>query len=845
MISVLLLPILTNLVSSELTDPLKERLGKGYYLYIITAITILAFIAWGLHERWKKYAPAAAPDILDNEQRLHLLQSLENRYLQRIGQHADKDYRINLQYSYCVKGLRSDQLLLLDRGASHDGPSHESLINLFTTHRFLLLLGDAGSGKTTSLISLAVGLLDQAKKDVHAPVPILFNLASWTEEYEVFERWMEQILYQSYGYSRKHAATAIRELQIIPLLDGLDETGKNLSTPEARMRLQQQCLAAIDRYQHRTNNPRFVICSRMRHYLDLSANSEEGISLFIKAQLRIEPITHFQVRNALNRLKDKSDVYYASGKSVRALLPLFDSNTEIQDALCNPFYYNLALHVFGIKNDHTQVHLTDNGSSFKKELVKLYIANAVVAEGKSTGYNKEDIDQWLIWLARWISNRRDDSFELTDLQPDVLKNKKLFTIGIGCLSALYICVLLGLSLGGIKGIKEGIFGGVMFFIFCSWLFSGVLLFSSSKTKIKGLSKDMKWEWQRLRSRAFWGKISGTVIPGSIGIGFIIGLVYKDFVTGLLTSLAFVTILYVAEIFSNVSPYAKWGPATIKGNKKWDWASLRKRKNWERVIGWSLISASMIALSMYCVHYPQDRDTKDLFTGSLICFLVIGILVLIAPQRVYKRIETKEIRKWKWKMIFHSNNWKNIFSYWIICSCLLGVLSWFIKLLFPSADTSILSLVVFSASVLILLQGIFSSYAAFAREFDLFLAIKDPYQRLQGSLVSNMIQNALLMSILMSLLFFAYLNVTWFSIIWTSLLLGSIWGVIFSLANSPLVEYYVLNYCLYLEKAMPFPYVKFLNHCTALQILGRDGGSFRFRHQILLEYYLELAEIQDT
>ncbi|NJR66868.1 MAG: hypothetical protein HC772_18680 [Leptolyngbyaceae cyanobacterium CRU_2_3] len=43
----------------------------------------------------------------------------------------------------------------------------------------LLILGNPGSGKTTTLLDLAQGLIDRATAQPSFPMPVLFNLSSW------------------------------------------------------------------------------------------------------------------------------------------------------------------------------------------------------------------------------------------------------------------------------------------------------------------------------------------------------------------------------------------------------------------------------------------------------------------------------------------------------------------------------------------------------------------------------------------------------------------------------------------------------------------------------------------
>ncbi len=54
----------------------------------------------------------------------------------------------------------------------------------------LLILGEPGSGKTTSMLELTRGLLARAEDDPLRPVPVVFNLSAWTAPYTALDDWL-------------------------------------------------------------------------------------------------------------------------------------------------------------------------------------------------------------------------------------------------------------------------------------------------------------------------------------------------------------------------------------------------------------------------------------------------------------------------------------------------------------------------------------------------------------------------------------------------------------------------------------------------------------------------------
>src|SRR5207248_1685059 len=116
-------------------------------------------------------------------------------------------------------------------------------------HHRLLILGDPGAGKTTSLLRLAEQTLDTAEKDDGAPVPLVVNLSgyrprtveasglrfgSWFRKQPVtqeepavaerdVERWLAEQMAQSYQVRKDVARRWLEEGRIAVFLDGLDE----------------------------------------------------------------------------------------------------------------------------------------------------------------------------------------------------------------------------------------------------------------------------------------------------------------------------------------------------------------------------------------------------------------------------------------------------------------------------------------------------------------------------------------------------------------------------------------------------------------------------------------------
>ena len=112
----------------------------------------------------------------------------------------------------------------------------------------LLILGEPGAGKTTSLLDLALELVERAEDDPQQRIPVIVDLSDWqptksqstSRRSRIFQKnlsdsssehvtglsisnWLISKVREIYGVQPKQIKQWLEEKRLIPFLDGLDE----------------------------------------------------------------------------------------------------------------------------------------------------------------------------------------------------------------------------------------------------------------------------------------------------------------------------------------------------------------------------------------------------------------------------------------------------------------------------------------------------------------------------------------------------------------------------------------------------------------------------------------------
>jgi DNA polymerase III delta prime subunit len=239
-----------------------------------------------------------------------------------------------------------------------------------------------------------------------------------------------------------------------------------------------------------------------------------------------------------------------------------------------------------------------------------------------------------------------------------------------------------------------------------------------------------------------------------------------------------------------------------------------------------------------------RVSMALFTGGVICplaifsdnplpGLVISLVVGAFGAIGSLKFVTEDIRRWDFSELFAFKTWLGIFNTSLLLCLFYGILSFLLKM---DWFFGVLSGV---------FVGLFYGLRSYCRKIEHFSNLKNPYQRLRAGFFSNLLFFGLTFGIFIEAVTVLRSSQTpefsrLFDLFYVRLfLLGFLLGIIVRTAQSPFFKHCVLRLLFSMERAIPLKFVTFLHYASKLRILEREGGFWRFRHQNLQEYFINM------
>lgn len=395
-----------------------------------------------------------------------LRQSLHNEVLLALGKRPMAE-AVDAPWKQLVEFPKNRRELDLQNGGIN---------SIFDASGLLLILGEPGSGKTTTLLELASDLIRRAKKSPTERVPIVLNLSSWRKG-ALLEEWIAGELSSKYRIPRKIARDWVEHNYLVPLLDGLDEL------PTA---IRPDCVAAINNYVERLTPAGLVVCCRLLEYQWLPER------LKLDAAVLLEPLTPKEVRQYVEAL----------GPKWTSLQHAFQIDPTMQELAQTPLMLDImSLAYEGASNLTPGSHASVSPKERRKQILQSYIDRMFERKRFSgSPFPKVMVITFLTWLARRMKEHSQTVFMVEELQPNWLTSTRdrlayglLVALAIGNIFSLGISSIWKLGqffspyyrfqplLGFPSVLAYGLISGLGLFVACrstSPIINGVLTFLS-------------------------------------------------------------------------------------------------------------------------------------------------------------------------------------------------------------------------------------------------------------------------------------------------------------------------------------------------------------------------------
>ncbi|MBN2502957.1 MAG: NACHT domain-containing protein [Anaerolineales bacterium] len=294
-------------------------------------------------------------------------------------------------------------------------------------NRYLLILGEPGSGKTTMLLELAQELLDKAELDDSLPIPVVLSLASWTEKYANLSEWIIDKLGSEYGINRRIGEKWIFNSHLLVLLDGLDEVQPNCRSA---------CVQAINAYIAEYEQNGLVVCGRISEYSELLRK------LDLDAEIELLPLEIEQIEHYLR----------AGDVDMRGLLEAIRQTPALLEMAQTPLMLNImALAFRGQPAD--KIVLADERAIYAN-VFSQYVDQMFARNLRNDGdlFSQTDTEHYLSWLARQLVQMNLTEFDFGALHQSWLETKKQYRL----FNSLYLYLAFSVVLLGIIWKASGI-----------------------------------------------------------------------------------------------------------------------------------------------------------------------------------------------------------------------------------------------------------------------------------------------------------------------------------------------------------------------------------------------------
>ncbi len=281
--------------------------------------------------------------------------------------------------------------------------------------RALLILGEPGSGKTVTLLSLLRTLLIDAESEPERPLPLFLDLSTWAVSRPPFREWLVAELNELYQISRKNSLPWIEGEEVCLLLDGLDDIQDAAS--------RAACVAAINEFR-RHYAVQIAVSCRTEDYriLDQRFTFPEAIVL--------QPLRDGQIDEYLARF----------GEEVSGTL---QADPELKELARRPLFLSALVRTDQhLDKDHL-FELTSLADR-RRYILQCFAEGRIDTQPWDRDYTPDQAKAWLTWLADQMQRHGKKIFVSDQMQPSWLPDS-LYLTRYALYSRVSIALIAGLG----------------------------------------------------------------------------------------------------------------------------------------------------------------------------------------------------------------------------------------------------------------------------------------------------------------------------------------------------------------------------------------------------------------
>jgi NACHT domain len=440
-----------------------------------------------------------------------LLTKVKSRVNRGLARSLHKIAEIELGFEDCVRLVQQDDddadYSDISRDVLQQGTQVTDIFDRNLVGRTLAIFGEPGSGKTIMLLKLAEEMISRTEQDSGQPIPVVFNLSSWTIKPQSIEQWLIEEIDRKYGFGKAIGKNWVETQALMLFLDGLDEV---------KVDRRNDCVEALNKFMKNHVTTEIVICCRIEDYENLDAR------LSLQNAICIQPLNSQQIHEYLD----------LAGEQLSAVKMIVQRDRELQKLATSPLMLSIMSLAY---KGYTPEEIPQGGSieDYRKRLFSNYIDEMFKRrvklrhrnrswidrlfkrrkkKKKEPEYHRKDTESWLIWLAQQMKAASQSEFLIEGLQPSWLPSKWerfFYRIESGLIGGLVIFTIFALITFPLEGLKN-----VPINLLTDILLYTLLTFSQKYIKPIKISK---WSWQEARN----GAISGFTVAFLSGLIFVV------------------------------------------------------------------------------------------------------------------------------------------------------------------------------------------------------------------------------------------------------------------------------------------------------------------------------------